>query len=361
MSALNSAQGLWLGLDTGGTFTDAVLLADGRQVIGSAKALTTPWNLAIGIGHAIRAVLEEIPAGASRADVTLVSVSTTLATNAVVENRFSPVCTLLIGFDDAMVERSGLLRPGSGGSVARVQGGHGATGEESAPLDEAAVTQAVALHEPRVEAFAVAANFSVRNPEHELRARRLIRATSKKPVTCAHELSSKLDAPRRALTAALNARLTPRIRHLIEALSEVLTALGIDAPLMIVKGDGSLMKAQIALEYPVETILSGPAASVVGAGFLTGLSDFIVADMGGTTTDIAVVSGGRPVISGAGALVGLWRTMVEAVDVRTCGLGGDSEVRFDRELQLRAGPRKAMPLSLLAHAHPEALALLRSV
>jgi N-methylhydantoinase A/oxoprolinase/acetone carboxylase beta subunit len=87
-------------------------------------------------------------------------VSTTLATNAVVENRFSPVCTLLIGFDDAMVERSGLQRHGSGGLVVRVQGGHGATGEESAPLDEAAVTRAVVDHEGRVEAFAIAANFS---------------------------------------------------------------------------------------------------------------------------------------------------------------------------------------------------------
>src|SRR3984885_558331 len=237
MSAMNSARELWLGLDTGGTFTDAVLLAGGREVIASAKALTTPWDLAIGLKEAIRTVLDLIPAGASRADISLVSVSTTLATNAVVESRFSPVCTLLIGFDDAMVERSGLLRHGSGGLVVRVEGGHGATGDESAALDEAAVTGAVTLHEARVEAFAVAANFSVRNPAHELRARKLIRTLTPKPVTCAHELSSKLDAPRRALTAALNARLTPQVRHLIEALSGVLTQESIDAPLMIVKGD----------------------------------------------------------------------------------------------------------------------------
>jgi N-methylhydantoinase A/oxoprolinase/acetone carboxylase beta subunit len=361
MGELNTVQGLWLGLDTGGTFTDAVLLADGSRVIASAKALTTPWNLAIGIGKALRAVLELLPPGAGRGDVSLVSVSTTLATNAVVENRFSPVCSLLIGFDDAMVGRSGLELPGGGGLVVRVQGGHTATGEESAALDESAVTRAVEEHEARVEAFAVSANFSVRNPQHELRARKIIRALSPKPVTCAHELSSKLDAPRRALTAALNARLTPQIRHLIEALSRVLTEESIDAPLMIVKGDGSLMKAQIALEYPVETILSGPAASVVGAGFLTGLKDFIVADMGGTTTDVAVVSGGRPVISAEGALVGAWRTMVEAVDVRTSGLGGDSQVEFDRQHRLCVGPRKVMPLSLLAHGFPGVLARLESI
>src|ERR1700723_1116817 len=361
MSETNASDGLWLGLDTGGTFTDAVLLAGGRRVIASAKALTTPWKLAIGIGKALRAVLDRLPVGADRGNVSLVSVSTTLATNAVVENRFSPVCTLLIGFDDAMTERSGLQRPGSGGLVVRIRGGHIATGEESSPLDEAAVCQAVAEHEARVEAFAVAANFSVRNPDHELRTRKIIRTLTPKPVTCAHELSSKLDAPRRALTAALNARLTPQIRHLIEALSRVVADEAIDAPLMIVKGDGSLMKAQIALEYPVETILSGPAASVVGAGFLTGLADFIVADMGGTTTDVAVVSGGRPVINGEGALVGAWRTMVQAVDVRTSGLGGDSEVHFDRQHRLCVGPRKAMPLSLLAHTHPAVLARLKSI
>ncbi|MDE1923438.1 MAG: hydantoinase/oxoprolinase family protein, partial [Gammaproteobacteria bacterium] len=328
---------LWLGLDTGGTFTDAVLLAGGSRVVASAKALTTHWNLAIGIGGAIRAVLAEIPAGRKRAEVSLVSVSTTLATNAVVENRFSPICTLLIGFDEAMVARSGLARGGAS-AVLRIGGGHDAGGEESEALDEAAIERAVALHGARVEAFAVAARFSVRNPEHELRARRLIRARCDKPVTCAHELSSKLDAPRRALTAALNARLTPQIRDLTLALARVLVEESIDAPLMIVKGDGSLMRADVALECPVETILSGPAASVVGAGFLTGLGDFIVSDMGGTTTDVAVVSNGRPVVNADGALIGGWRTMVEAVDVRTCGLGGDSEVAIDREGRLCIGP-----------------------
>jgi N-methylhydantoinase A/oxoprolinase/acetone carboxylase beta subunit len=351
---------LSLGLDTGGTFTDAVLLADGRRVVASTKALTTAWDLAIGISAAIKAVLDRLPAGSRREDIHLVSVSTTLATNAVVENRFSPVCTLLIGFDDAMVDRSGLRRQGAG-SVVRIGGGHLATGEEAAALDETAVRLAVAAHDAQVEAFAVAANFSVRNPAHELRARQIIRSLSRKPVTCAHELSSKLDAPRRALTAALNARLTPQIGHLIEALSRVLRDESIAAPLMIVKGDGSLMRADMALEYPVETILSGPAASVVGAGFLTGFEDFVVSDMGGTTTDIAVVSGGRPVIGGEGALVGAWRTMVQAVDVRTSGLGGDSEVHFDRQMQLRIGPRKSMPLSLLAHQFPAALGQLRSI
>jgi N-methylhydantoinase A/oxoprolinase/acetone carboxylase beta subunit len=345
---------IWIGLDTGGTFTDAIALDAERRVIASAKALTSHWDLSVGLAQAFAAVLAQLPAGTHREQVGLVCVSTTLATNAVVENRFSPICTLLIGFDERMVERSGLKREG-GGVIVRVAGGHEATGEESQPLDEAAIQAAVREFGAQVEAFAVAAMFSVRNPAHERRAHDLIRAACAKPVTCSHELSSRLDAPKRALTAALNARLTPQIRQLLDALSSVLAREGVTAPVMIVKGDGTLMSAAVALEYPVETVLSGPAASVVGAGFLSGLTDFVVADMGGTTTDVAVVRDGRPQVREEGAVVGGWRTMVEAIDVHTCGLGGDSEVGFDRERRLTVGPRRAMPLSLLADRFPQVL------
>jgi len=344
---------IWVGLDTGGTFTDAVALDGERRLIASAKALTTHWDLSVGLGEAIRAVLGKLPTARRRERIALVSVSTTLATNAVVESRFSPICTLLIGFDDQMLERSGLKR--AGGVLVRVRGGHEATGEESEPLEDSAIDAAVREFAPQIEAFAVAAMFSVRNPSHERRARERIRALCDRPVTCSFELSSQLDAPKRALTAALNARLTPQIRHLLEALAEVLRREAVSAPVMVVRGDGTLIRAEVALEYPVETVLSGPAASVVGAGFLTGLADFAVADMGGTTTDVAIVAGGRPVVRPEGAVLGGWRTMVKAIDVHTCGLGGDSEVYFDREAHLRVGPRRAMPLSLLAIQFPAVL------
>jgi N-methylhydantoinase A/oxoprolinase/acetone carboxylase beta subunit len=348
-----------IGLDTGGTYTDAVALDQQGRVVAAAKALTTHWDLAVGLAEAIRAVLDKLGSPASREHVTLVSVSTTLATNAVVENRFSPICTLLIGFDERMVERSGLRR--AGGVIVRVRGGHDPAGEESERLDESAIETAVREYDARVEAFAVASMFSVRNPAHERRARECIRSISSRPVTCSHELSSQLDAPKRALTAALNARLTPQIAHLLEALRTVLQLESISAPMMIVKGDGTLMRAEVALEYPVETVLSGPAASVVGAGFLSGLQDFLVADMGGTTTDVAIVTDGRPSVRAEGAVVGGWRTMVEAIDVHTCGLGGDSEVYFDRDHRLTVGPRKVAPLSLAAQQYPGLLTDLRQL
>jgi N-methylhydantoinase A/oxoprolinase/acetone carboxylase beta subunit len=344
---------LWIGLDTGGTYTDAVALESGQRVIGSAKALTTHWDLSVGLGEALRAVLSALPDG-SRQRISLVSVSTTLATNAVVENRFSPICAILVGFNDRMAAETGIEKQ-LGGIVVRARGGHDPTGVEEQPLDEAAIEAAVADVGSRVEAFAVAAQFSVRNPGHELRVRERIRALCGKPVTCSHELSAQLNAPKRALTAALNARLVPHIRHLLEAVGQTLEREAVDAPLMVVKGDGTLMRASVALDYPIETVLSGPAASVVGAAFLTGLEDFSVSDMGGTTTDVAIIIDGRPVVRADGAVIGGWRTMVQAIDVHTSGLGGDSEVQLDREARLKVGPRRVRPLSLLAQQFPEIL------
>lgn len=345
---------LWIGLDTGGTYTDAVALDGGQRVIASAKALTTHWDLSVGLGAALRSVLSELPQGAQQR-ISLVSVSTTLATNAVVENRFSPICAILVGFNDRMAAETGIEKQ-LGGVVVRVRGGHDPTGAEEQALDEADIEAAVREFGPRVEAFAVAAQFSVRNPEHELRTRERIRALCGKPVTCSHELSAQLNAPKRALTAALNARLVPHIRHLLDAVGQTLERETVRAPLMVVKGDGTLMRASVAIDYPIETVLSGPAASVVGAAFLTGLNDFAVADMGGTTTDAAIIIDGHPVVRVDGAVIGGWRTMVQAIDVHTSGLGGDSEAHFDREARLRVGPRRVRPLSLLAHQFPEVLA-----
>ena len=178
------------------------------------------------------------------------------------------------------------------------------------------------------------------------------------PVTCGHELASSLGAPRRALTVALNARMVSHVAALIAAVRQTLDRHRVDAPLMMVQGDGTLVNVARALKRPVATVLSGPAASVLGACALSGRSDAIVADMGGTTTDIAVVRGGQPELSSEGAMVGQWRPMVEAVKVYAIGLGGDSEVRFGGGEGLVIGPRRVVPLSLLAHEHPWVLQVL---
>ncbi|MGQ9501009.1 MAG: hydantoinase/oxoprolinase N-terminal domain-containing protein, partial [Anaerolineae bacterium] len=272
---------LLLGIDTGGTYTDAVLFDDVDGVIASAKALTTKYDLTVGIREAVDRVLADVRLVPL---VRLVSLSTTLATNAVVEGQGAPICLLLIGYPPDALDYEGLGQVMKGNPVIFIRGGHTVTGEEQAPLDLAAVRQAIEENAARVAAFAVSGYFAVRNPEHELKVRQLIREVTDLPVTCGHELSSNLNAPRRALTTALNARLIPFLRQLIIAVRTLLGEKGVRAPLMVVKGDGSLVEAQVALERPVETILSGPAASVVGARYLSGEHELVVVEMWGTST-----------------------------------------------------------------------------
>jgi N-methylhydantoinase A/oxoprolinase/acetone carboxylase beta subunit len=343
-----------LGLDTGGTYTDAVLFDPALGVLAAAKSLTTKHDLALGVGGAIEQVLAH-----AREPIAMVSLSTTLATNALVEGQGSPICLLLLGYEQQALERAGLRQALGQDPVVFVAGGHGPLGDEQAPLDREAVESAIRAHAPKVAAFAVSGYFSVRNPAHELAVKAMVRGIAGLPVTCGHELTSKLDAPRRALTVALNARLIPQLEHLIRAVEGILAAKSIRAPLMVVKGDGSLVAAEVALSCPVETILSGPAASLVGAHYLSGAGDVVVSDMGGTTTDVAMLSDGRPVLNREGAVVGGWRTMVEAVAVHSYGLGGDSELRLDETGGLVLGPRRAVPLSLLAAEHPRVLDKLR--
>ncbi len=344
---------LLLGLDTGGTYTDAVLFDPSRGVLAAAKSLTTKHDLSLGLKGAMDGVL-----GSQVHDIAMVGLSTTLATNAIVEGHASPICLLLAGYEPTALDRAGLRQALGHDPVAFIAGGHGPQGDEQAPLDLAAAAAAIGTHAPKVAAFAVSAYFSVRNPAHEIALRRLVREMMDLPVTCGHELTSRLDAPRRALTCALNARLIPQLQQLVRAVLALLAARGVRAPLMVVKGDGSLIAADVAMESPVETILSGPAASVVGAHYLSGEGDVFVSDMGGTTSDVALLAGGRPVLNREGATVGGFRTMVEAVGVHTFGLGGDSEVRLE-EHGLIVGPRRVMPLSLLAWQHPAMLAHLR--
>jgi N-methylhydantoinase A/oxoprolinase/acetone carboxylase beta subunit len=343
----------FLGVDTGGTYTDAVIVDEAAtQVIGSAKSLTTRGDLAQGIGRAVDAALAE--AGVAPSQVALVSLSTTLATNALVEGQGGRVALIFIGFDDDDLDRGGLVEALKGDPVIRLAGGHTHAGTEFAPLDMAALEAQVAALGDQVMGFAVAARFATRNPAHEVAAREVVRRVTGRPVTCSHELSAQLNGPKRALTAVLNARLIGMIDRLVAACERHLAQIGIDAPLMVVRGDGALISAAMVRERPIETILSGPAASIVGARWLTGEKDALVSDIGGTTTDVALLRDGLPEIDPQGARVGGFRTMVEAVAMRTTGLGGDSEVHLVTEGLdggLRLGPRRLVPVSLLASTH----------
>lgn len=346
---------IMLGLDTGGTFTDAALVDTTTQnVVGKAKSLTTRKDLAIGVGDAMQKAIE-VYSGAPK-DISLVCLSTTLATNAVVEGVGGRVGLILIGFDDEILTRGGLTTAIGSDPVIHLKGGHRPDGSPQSPLDKQALEIAATELADQVSAFAIAGHFATRNPAHELQAMEVLQNITGLPVSCSHELSSSLGGPRRALTAVLNARLIGLLERLISATQSRMDSLGLTCPLMVVKGDGSLLKADFARGRPVETILSGPAASLAGAAFLAGTKTALVSDIGGTTTDIALLHNGTPRLSDDGANVGGWRTMVEAAHIRTSGLGGDSEVSpvsRGRSGGLTLGPRRAIPLSLLARDWPE--------
>jgi len=340
-----------LGIDTGGTYTDAVLLDEDADVIcAKAKALTTRPDLSIGIGAAMDAVMKDVPAS----DVAMVSLSTTLATNALVEGYGGRVGLILIGFDESDLNKADLAEALGDDPVVLVSGGHGHTGAEAAKLDTKALSAWLETVEGPLTGIAIASIFATRNAAHELAAKDIVREALGVPVTCSHELSQSLGGPKRALTAVLNARLIGLIDRLITATQAHMAARDISARLMVVRGDGALISAELARERPIETILSGPAASIAGAQWLTGAQNALVSDIGGTTTDICLLNDGPPKIDEQGAKVGAFRTMVEAVAMRTFGLGGDSEVGVDEGLNgaLRLGPRRMLPVSLLARDHP---------
>ena len=304
-----------LGIDTGGTYTDGVLLdAASQAVCAKTKARTTNQDYAIGIRGCPEAL--RIP---DYSAVELVCISTTLATNAVVEGRSGRVALLTMGGHIEQALPCAWQR--------QLRGRLNIKGIELEPLDEAEVRAVAAeIAAGDFDAAAISGFASVRNPAHEQRVRALVQETAGLPVVCAHELSSALGFYERTVTAALNAGLLGYIRALCDAVERVIRSCGITAPVMIGKGDGSMMDADYACLRPIETILSGPAASISGGLFLSGRQDAVIADIGGTTTDIACARDGHVALSEHGACVGGWRTQVRAAEISTSGLGGDSHI-----------------------------------
>ncbi len=339
-----------LGIDTGGTFTDAVLLDTKKGILATNKALTTYHDLFIGINEAVSGLLDRL--NEQQKAISMVGLSTTLATNAMVENHGRNACLVLIGQPDHVTYHSTLRQAIGEDSTIYIDGGHKASGETNAELDLEKLESEIKNSKSTASGYAVAGYFSVRNPDHELKAKQLITNLTGLPVTCSHELTSKLDAPKRALTCLFNARLIPLLTSLISSIEKLLENHSITAPVMVVQGDGSLVYAKQALHKPVETILSGPAASLHGARYLSKIDNAIVSDIGGTTTDVAMLEDGAPTIDRSGANVGGWQTMVEAVSVNTRGLGGDSEVLLKLGVPTLSTER-AIPVCQLVNQYPQ--------
>ena len=357
---------LILGIDTGGTHTDAVVFSpETSTVLASAKAETTHYDLAEGISRALNNLAALSWPGGIGA-VSQINLSTTLATNSIAEGLSNKIGLIMMGYDADQAAVRWLVEKLPLVEAVFVGGSHNFYGQEDAPLDEEALTAAAAELEPRVSGWAISGFFSVKNPSHELRAARLVSSISAKPITMGRDLTGEYDAVRRAATAALNAGLVVIINRLLDAVKSSARAAGLTARLMVVKGDGSLVSEEWAREKPIETVVSGPAASLVGArvlgrGFMTpDEKDLWIVDVGGTTTDLAFVRDGRPAVNPNGARVGQWNTMTLAVETRTRGLGGDSLVALSKNGAVVLGPRRVLPLCRLAAKWPDVVRKLKS-
>lgn len=329
-----------LGIDAGGTYTDAVLVRDtDGSIMATSKALTTYPDLIRGIRDAIDGLLTD-----DLDKVSLVSVSTTLATNTVLEGTGSPVALILVGD-----------HPTKGTYPAKhytiVSGGHTFDGEETIPLDIDAVKEFALKVKGSVSAFAVSSFFSIRNPEHELAIKDIVNDVTGLPVVCGHELSQDLGAYERAVTAALNAQLLPICRSFINSMISEIKRREMNARLIMLKCDGTVIGINEALKKPIESIFSGPAASLVGASYLCGLDTCAVVDVGGTSTDVSSVTKGVPELTDTGAIVRGWKTRVRAIRMETSALGGDSQV-WVKGKHIFIGPRRVIPLCLAAERYP---------
>ncbi len=337
-----------VGIDTGGTYTDGVLFEHpSREVIASSKSLTTREDLTQGITAALEGLHIDNPS-----EVKLVCISSTLATNSIAEGKGRRVGLLLVGYDRDLMASYNLESKLPTPCFEYFRGGHMVYGDEQAPLDLESLIAWVRGNQDRVDALAISSYFSPLNTSHEEQAFEAVQKISALPVVLGHELSTQLDSIKRATTACLNASLVAIMQEFIEAVRASLAVHGIEAPLMIVKGDGSLMPCSIAAKRPVETILSGPAASAIGGRFLSGYADALVIDIGGTTTDIAVIEDSQIGIAEEGARVGESETAVKAARIRTIGLGGDSRISFGPDGRLVVGPARVVPLSYLAARFP---------
>ena len=337
-----------LGIDAGGTYTDAALIdSDSRAVLESDKALTTYPNPLGGIQNVLDRLNPE-----TLKKVKLLSVSTTFATNTILEKNGASVALILIG-SQKIPEH---LRE----NCVIVKGGHNYRGEENEKLDLDGIRDYVSAVKDNVSAFAVSSFYSVLNPEHEIAAKNLIHELTDSPVVCGYELAQSLGAYERGVTAYLNASLLPVAKIFLEAVVEETKRRGMNIKTTMLKCNGAVAMFDEVMDRPVETIFSGPAASVLGAAFLSGKETCLAIDVGGTSTDVSMIEDGIPQISDLGATVGGWKTKVRAIKMETIAAGGDSHIWIDspsilesRLSDLKIGPRRVIPLCRASIMYPE--------
>ncbi len=325
-----------IGIDTGGTYTDAVLLnAVDKEILATAKEPTTHYRLSLSIGKALESLLNK--SGVNRENISRLALSTTLATNAVVEGKGARVAAFIIGY----VKHFRLPIT----ATIFVKGGHNISGQEEEPLDINNIVDTIQGLRNDVDAYAVCAAMSMTNPSHELVTEKAISMLDPKPVFCSHRVSQHTGIQERAATAALHAKLMPLMEDFIAGVKEAMAENELHCPVSLITGNGSQIDLAEAAKQAGSTVASGPACTA-GFGASQGVEQVLVVDVGGTTTDITMVEDGKMLLSPDGCHIGRWQTHLEAVDMYTGGIGGDSHVILDDNGNISLGPARVIPLSM---------------
>lgn len=350
---------LGIGIDTGGTYTDAVAYDfESKKILGSAKSLTTKNDLTIGILGAIDGLPPELAK-----QVEVVSLSTTLATNACVEDKGGRAKLIFFGGDRDIIRKNG--------------GKYGLPAPEDMYIQESYTSfSGSSARDPDWDLFRreiehgfegldgvgiIEMNAARNGAANEKKAKEIFQARHNVPVVCGHELFSELNCLQRGASTLLNAGLFPVISEFLASVKKALAVRDMHPDsIVIVRSDGSLMSEEFSSLRPVETLLCGPAASALGSTGLAGVRNSVVVDMGGTTTDIALIRDGVPVAVTGGVSIGRWKTFVNGLYVRTLGLGGDTAVHYS-EHGLYLEEYRVVPLCVAAKEYPSILEDLRSL
>ena len=323
-----------LGLDVGGTNTDVVFLSP-KGVQKYVKVPTQPDNLFKSVLSGFTLILEDVDPGC----VERVVISTTLTTNAIVQQTVTPVGMIVSagpGIDPENF-RTGDQYYAVGGSINH-------RGREIEPINEAEI-QIVGekLKKAGIEYVGVVGKFCVRNPSHEILIKRILDKQFKQ-IFLGHHVSGNLNFPRRIATTYMNAAVYPLHKDFFQAVEQSLEEMGLTVPIQILKADGGTMTLAASMDFPAQTILSGPAASIMGAiPYAPEGQDAVVLDIGGTTTDIAFLVDKTPLLEPVGIQRGGYRSLIRSLRTVSEGIGGDSALRINDKNKLTVGPDRMGP------------------
>ena len=343
-----------IGLDVGGTHTDVVLL-DNSGLLREVKVSTDASDLFRSVFKGLDAVTEGVDTGAIRRIV----LSTTLTTNAIIQETIPPV-GMIVSAGPGIDPEHFRTNP----HYACVKGSIDHRGREVEPVRPEEIQAAAELFRKNgIRQVGVVGKFSVRNPAHEVQMGELLGPSFDK-IFLGHRVSGNLNFARRIATTYLNAAVYPIHKAFFDAVLNSLSAKGMRLPLRLLKADGGNMTLEASVDFPAQTILSGPAASVMGAvAMAAGDEDAIVMDIGGTTTDLAVLIGRAPVLDPYGIAIGPYRTLIRSLETLSIGMGGDSAIRL-RNGRLTVGPDREGPAMLFGGRVPtptDALAVIGDI